>query len=106
MKMTRIVISLSLLVLAGCATKQYPQAPSVTNEEAAAFDCKEIGQEIAKAHSVQNQIKETGSFDGRTVMGFIGDFGLGNGLAKSAANDKADARIMQLQNLKTARNCQ
>lgn len=63
-------------------------------------------QEIAKTHSVQNQIKETGSFDGRTVMGFMGDFGLGNGLAKSAATTKADARLVQLENLRTARNCQ
>lgn len=106
MRAFSITLSVCVILLAGCATKQYPQAPSVTTEEATSFDCKALIQEIAKTHSMQNQIKETGSFDGRTVMGFIGDFGLGNGLAKSAANDKASARLMQLQNLKVARNCQ
>lgn len=101
-----LTLSLCVILLTGCATKQYPQAPAVTTEEAASFDCKTLMLEIAKAHSVQNQINETGSFDGRTVMGFMGDFGLGNGLAKSAASTKADARLMQLENLSTARNCQ
>lgn len=105
MHVTKFSLCLCLFLLASCATKQYPQAPSVTSEEASAFDCKALNQEIAKAHSVQNQIKETGNFDARTVMGFIGDFGLGNGLAKSAATEKADSRLMQLQNIKIARNC-
>lgn len=106
MKAFNAVISLSIILLAGCATKQYPQAPTLTSEEVAFFDCKALDQEIAKTHSMQNQIKETGSFDGRTVLGFLGDFGLGNGLAKSAATDKANARLMQLQNIKASKNCQ
>ncbi|WP_048784295.1 hypothetical protein [Pantoea vagans] len=106
MKAFQTVLSLSIILLTGCATKQYPQAPSLTPEEVAVFDCKALDQEIAKVHSMQNQIKETGSFDGRTVLGFIGDFGLGNGLAKSAATDKANARLVQLQNIKASKSCQ
>ncbi|WP_072929918.1 hypothetical protein [Nissabacter archeti] len=106
MKAFKTALSVSIILLAGCATKQYPQAPSLTPEEVTVFDCKALDQEIAKAHSMQNQIKETGSFDGRTVLGFLGDFGLGNGLAKSAATDKANARLMQLQNIKASKNCQ
>lgn len=106
MKVVKAALFLSIVLLAGCATKQYPQAPSLTSEEVAVFDCKALDQEIAKVHSMQNQIKETGSFDGRTVLGFMGDFGLGNGLAKSAATEKANARLMQLQNIKASKNCQ
>lgn len=92
-----VMISLSL---AGCATKQYAQAPSVTPEESKEFDCKVINQEIAKTRSIQNEIESTGQFDGRTVLGFMGDFGIGNGMAKSEARKKAQARLSQLESLK------
>lgn len=91
------------LLLSGCATKQYPQAPSVSPEEASAFDCKAIKQEIAKAHSTQAEIESTGEFDGRTVLGAIGDFGIGNGMAKGEARKKAKARLNQLEALKAVK---
>ncbi|MFH7098747.1 hypothetical protein ACHWI2_40350 [Klebsiella pneumoniae] len=90
-----------MFVISGCATKQYPQAPSVTSEESAALDCAAIKQEIAKTHSIQNEIETTGQFDGRTVLGALGDFGIGNGMAKSEARKKAQARLQQLESLKT-----
>lgn len=93
------MITLGALTLSGCATKQYPQAPAVTNEEATAFDCKTLDQEIAKAHSVQQEIVHTGDFDGRTVLGFLGDFGIGNGMAKNEATKKAKVRLSQLESL-------
>ncbi len=101
MKELRLIIVAMMLV--GCATKQYPQAPAVTTEETTAFDCKAVEQEIVKAHSVQSEISETGRFDVLTVLGFIGDFGLGNGLAKHSATKKADVRLNQLESLKTTK---
>lgn len=97
------LIAFGVLVLSGCATKQYPQAPAVTNEEATSFDCKALDQEIAKAHSVQQEIKRTGDFDGRTVLGFLGDFGIGNGMAKSEATKKAQDRLTQLESLRSVK---
>ena len=44
--------------------------------------------EIAKTRSVQQEIEATGEFDGRTVLGFLGDFGIGNGMAKGEARKK------------------
>ncbi|HCD1330116.1 TPA: hypothetical protein M9Y74_004946 [Klebsiella variicola subsp. variicola] len=99
MKILMIVIA-GVLAISGCATKQYPQAPSVTSEESAALDCNAIKQEIAKTHSIQNEIETTGQFDGRTVLGALGDFGIGNGMAKSEARRKAQARLQQLESLK------
>ncbi|HCB0613272.1 TPA: hypothetical protein ACTW3A_001452 [Klebsiella quasipneumoniae subsp. quasipneumoniae] len=100
MKKLLMVIA-GMFVISGCATKQYPQAPSVTSEESAALDCAAIKQEIAKTHSIQNEIETTGQFDGRTVLGALGDFGIGNGMAKSEARKKAQARLQQLESLKT-----
>ncbi|KLF39078.1 lipoprotein [Klebsiella aerogenes] len=102
MKKLMMVIAV-MFVISGCATKQYPQAPSVTSEESAALDCAAIKQEIAKTHSIQNEIETTGQFDGRTVLGALGDFGIGNGMAKSEARKKAQARLQQLESLKTVK---
>ncbi|KLE46535.1 lipoprotein [Klebsiella aerogenes] len=102
MKKLMMVVA-GMFVISGCATKQYPQAPSVTSEESAALDCAAIKQEIAKTHSIQNEIETTGQFDGRTVMGALGDFGIGNGMAKSEARKKAQARLQQLESLKTVK---
>ncbi|WP_343463456.1 hypothetical protein [Pantoea sp.] len=97
-----IVVSLAVLISA-CATKQYPQSANVTSEEALAFDCPALQQEIARQHSIQEEIKQTGEFDGRTVLGFLADFGVGNGLAKSSATQKAQNRLMQLESLRTVK---
>lgn len=98
-----MVLALGVVALAGCATKQYPQAPAVTGEEAAAFDCKAVKQEIAKTRSIQNEIESTGEFDGRTVLGALGDFGIGNGMAKGEARKKAQSRLTQLQTLEVVK---
>ena len=100
-----MMVACGTLLLAGCATKQYPQASNVTGEEASSFDCKAITQEIAKAKSIQAEIEQTGEFDGRTVLGALGDFGIGNGMAKGEARKKAQNRLNQLESLKTVK-CQ
>jgi len=89
--------------LAGCATKQYPQATNVTGAESTAMDCKALQVEIAKTQSVQQEIEQTGEFDGRTVLGFLGDFGIGNGMAKGDARKKAANRLNQLESLKAVK---
>ena len=101
-----VLIAIVAVFLSGCATKQYPQAPAVTGEEATSFDCKALNVEIAKAHSVQQEIERTGDFDGRTVLGVLGDFGIGNGMAKSEARKKAQDRLNQLESLKSVKCAQ
>lgn len=98
-----IGMALITLALAGCATKQYPQAPMVTGEESTVMDCKAINIEIAKTNSIKQEIDRTGEFDARTVFGFLGDFGIGNGIAKSGAYEKVNARLQQLEALRAAK---
>ena len=81
--------------MAGCATKQYPQAANVTGPESSAMDCKAVALEIAKTRSVQQEIEATGEFDGRTVLGFLGDFGIGNGMAKGEFTITSVARTAE-----------
>ncbi|KJV28523.1 hypothetical protein [Pantoea sp. SM3] len=97
------VLFTAMLLLSGCALKQYPQSPKVSDEEAQTYNCAALDQEIAKSHSVQQQIDKTDEFDALTVIGFIGDFGIGNGIAKASANKHATARLNQLEQLKTVR---
>jgi outer membrane lipoprotein SlyB len=98
-------VFITAMAMSGCATKQYPQAPAVSTGEAKYFDCSEIDMEIAKCRSTQDEIERTGDFDGLTVLGVLGDFGIGNGIAKGSASQKASARLAQLDNLKRAKNC-
>ncbi|MEZ3498984.1 hypothetical protein HP564_05390 [Pantoea sp. KPR_PJ] len=91
------------LCLTACATKQYPQAPEVTNEEAVTLNCQALNFEIARTHAIQQEIKQTSRFDYRTVMGFLGDFGIGNGLARHNASEKAKSRLSQLEALRNVK---
>lgn len=97
------VLFTTILFLSGCALKQYPQSPKVSDEEAQTYNCAALDQEIAKSHSVQQQIDKTGEFDALTVIGFIGDFGIGNGIAKASANKHASTRLNELEQLKAVR---
>lgn len=97
-----LIIS-ALITLSGCATKQYPVAPPLSLEEANSLDCKGVEQDIARVKSTQQEIDRTGEFDGRTVLGVLGDFGIGNGMAKSEARKKAQDRLTQLEVLKVSK---
>ncbi|ERK18010.1 hypothetical protein L579_2964 [Pantoea sp. AS-PWVM4] len=103
--MYKALCLLAILLLSGCALKQYPQAPAVTDEEARSYNCPALQTEIAKTQAMQQQIDKTGEFDALTVIGFVGDFGIGNGIAKANANSKVSARLKQLEALKAIR-CQ
>ncbi len=96
-------VTLIALLLSCCALKQYPQSANVSDAEAQTYDCAALNHEIGKSQSVQQQIGKTGEFDALTVLGFVGDFGIGNGIAKASASSKATARLEQLQKLQSVR---
>lgn len=98
--MKKLWLLAAVLLLSACATKQYPQASAVTDEEAATLNCQALEQEIVKTRHIQQEITETGSFDYRTVLGFMGDLGIGNGLARHNATEKAKSRLAELQALR------
>ena len=98
------LLCLSLL-LAGCALKHYPASPPVSEVQKTVLDCKAVEEAILSQQQTQAQIDKTGKFDGLTVLGFIGDFGIGNGVAKGMAQKEADKRMNELKTLE-ATKCQ
>ena len=92
--------------LAGCATKNYGRQGELTDFERQNLTCREIVLEQAKVQGYLTQIDKESEFDGRSVLSFLGDFGIGNLMEKNAAVKAANSRSAQLQNLSTAKNCQ
>lgn len=101
--MKSVLIGMAVLAISGCATKQYPQLSHLTPEESSVYDCKYTEMELAKAQGAKKDILETGRFNGKTVLGFLGDFGIGNGMAKRNALKGANDRIAELELLKLAK---
>lgn len=95
-----IALSLSL---SGCALKQYPASPPVSDVQATTLDCTGVEDALASQQQTQEQIDKTGEFSGLTVLGFMGDFGISNGVAKAMAQNDADKRQKQLIALKAAK---
>lgn len=94
-----------VFVIAGCATKQYPDAPLLTADEASTLDCKSIVKEIAKVKDTQKEIERADQFDAMSLVGVAVDMGIGNKMAKNNAKDNARQRLDQLEALKIQR-CQ
>ena len=93
------------LLLSGCATKHYGRQPTLTVYEKSSFSCREIDIEIAKVQGFIEQVENESRFSGRSVLSFLGDFGIGNVMEKDAALESAHARLKDLQDLKVARGC-
>ena len=98
--MKKVLVLAVAFLIAGCATKQYPQSAELSADEKDIFCCEDAKKEIIKQESVIAEINRTGNFDGRTVLGFLGDFGIGNGMAKSRASEKAEVRMEELKELR------
>ncbi|WP_147198095.1 hypothetical protein AAGQ96_11185 [Pantoea sp. MBD-2R] len=96
------LLCLSLL-LTGCALKRYPASPPVSAVQKTTLDCPAVEKAIASQQEIQAQIDKTGKFDGLTVLGFIGDFGIGNGVAKGLAQKHANERMSELKKLEAAK---
>lgn len=95
----------ALLVLAGCATKYYGRMGSLTNYERNTMNCREIDLEIARVDGFVSHIDKESEFDGRSVLSFLGDFGIGNVMEKDAAMKSASDRRQALDNLRSSKQC-
>jgi len=92
------------LMFTGCATKRYGRQTELAAAENTELTCREIDIEISKVREFQDQVNKDG-FDGRDVLGILGDFGIGNAMERSDALKSAERRLQQLQDLRKVRNC-
>lgn len=105
--MKRIAVAgvVTLIAATGCATKNYGRQGELTSYEMSTLSCREIDLETAKVHGFLSHVDKESQFDGRSVLSFLGDFGMGNVMEKSNAVDSATTRLAQLQDLRTRRGC-
>lgn len=88
-----------------CATKRYPIATPFSPAEAALMDCDSLALELVRSEQVQLQIAQTGETDWRSVAGFLGDYGIGNAMARSEAERALAERVSAIRGAQAARGC-
>jgi hypothetical protein len=94
-----------LTTVSGCATKHYGRQGDVTPYEKTTLTCREIALETAKIDGFIAQVDTESQFSGRSVLSFLGDFGIGNVLEKDAAIKSANDRRRTLNNLAAQKGC-
>jgi hypothetical protein len=102
---TFVVVLAAALMVSACATKRYPIATPLSPAEASLMDCDDLELELLRAEQVRRQITETAETDWRSVAGFLGDYGIGNAMAKSEAERALSDRIQTVREAQAAKDC-
>lgn len=107
MKKIAVVATLAVVALStsACATKRYPIATNWSAAEAEVMDCNQLRLEMIRARQIETQVAETADFDWRSVAGFLGDYGIGNAMAKSDADKALRNRIAGIQEAQRTKQC-
>jgi hypothetical protein len=95
----------SLLLTSACATKRYGRLQPLTGAERVGYTCKDIDIEIAKVQAFQAQVAEGARFNMASVLGILGDYGIGNSMERHEADASAARRLVQLSDLKAEKGC-
>jgi hypothetical protein len=100
------LVSIAVLVaVSGCATKRYPIMTDLSPEEVALMDCDDLRLEEARIATARNQIEDTADTDWRSVAGFLGDWGIGNAMAKSDASKALREREESVRTARVQKEC-
>ncbi len=95
-----------ILSLTACATQRYGRATPVSPGERTALTCEQIALEIEKTEffiaDIQRQRRDT---SGAHVLGFLGDFGIGNVMEGDAAELSGMERLAELKALQSTKDC-
>lgn len=100
-----ILVAMMAVAVSGCATKRYGRLQPLTGAERASYSCREIDIELAKVEAFELQIAEGAQFNMASVLGILGDFGIGNSMEKGAAEKSAKQRRVQLNDLRAEKGC-
>lgn len=93
------------LVTTGCATKRYGRVQPLSGVEKVAYTCRDIEIEVAKVEAFQQQVAEGAKFNVASVLGFLGDYGIGNSMERGGADRSALRRLNELKSLRAERGC-
>jgi len=100
-----LLIAIVAIAFTACATKRYPIATPMSSAEISLMTCENLELELLRADQVEKQINETGEFDAKTAIGFLGDFGIGNGMAKSEARSALAERRRTIHEAQVSKGC-
>lgn len=104
--MKKISILLFFLVLAGCATQRFGRLSPLSEVEKQTLTCREVAIEIAKAEEFLFQTRRTrNDTNSAHVLGFLGDFGIGNVMEGDAAELSGNIRLKELKDLSVRKSC-
>ncbi|OCG63186.1 hypothetical protein [Gilliamella sp. Fer4-1] len=103
-KLNLLILCLAL-GLTGCATKNYGRQGELTKYEKDTMTCREIALEQAKIEGFKEHVEKESQFDGRSVLSFLGDFGVGNVIEKGEALKSANRRLEQLKDVEKQKEC-
>lgn len=97
-------MSIAAVALAGCSTKKYRRQPDPATFGKTSLSCREVDLEQAKVQVSIRDVYEESGFDGRSMLSFLGDFGIGNAMERHNALASATTRLAELSKLQSARN--
>lgn len=100
-----VAVAAVAVVATGCATKRYPMATPLSAAEISLMDCDDLSLELVRAEQVRVQISETAEMDWRSVAGFLGDYGIGNAMAKNEAEAALNERIATIRSAQASKGC-
>lgn len=104
--MTMLAAGLAVgALMAGCATKRYPIATPLSEAEVRLMDCDDLELELIRSEQVRQQISDTAEMDWRSVAGFLGDYGIGNAMAKNEAETALNERIATIRSAQASKGC-
>ena len=67
--------------------------------------CREIDLDLARTRGFVEHVNKESEFSGKDVLAFLGDFGIGNNMEKSAALESASTRITNLAEMRKTKQC-
>jgi hypothetical protein len=107
--MNRVIVIAGLVVvltsIQGCATKTYGRQGSLSTFEKDTMTCREIDLDLARTRGFVEHVNKESEFSGKDVLAFLGDFGIGNNMEKSAALESASTRITNLAEMRKTKQC-
>jgi hypothetical protein len=104
MSKTTALLLPTLIVLHGCATKDYGQLP-LLEATAAPTDCRQVGAQLEEMQQFTANIDRQSEFSAADVVAFLLDFGIGNAIAKDSAVKSAALRTAELTRKSDELNC-
>jgi hypothetical protein len=101
-----LVALMTISTITGCATQRFGRATAVSEAEKNLMNCREIGLEIAKTEEFLSDVRiKRKDTSGKHVLGFLGDFGIGNAMEGDEAELSGETRLKELRALKTSKGC-